>query len=34
MDRVFITIDILDAEKIDINLTDEGKLTFKAESHS
>ena len=33
-DRVFITVDVLDAEKIDINLTDEGQLTFKAESHS
>ena len=34
MDRVFITVEVLDAEKIDIALTDEGKLTFKAESHS
>ena len=33
MDRVFITIDILDAEKTDITLTDEGKLGFRAESH-
>ncbi len=33
MDKVFITIDMLDIEKTDINLTDEGKLTFRAESH-
>lgn len=33
MSHVFITIDILDAEKTDISLTDEGKLAFSAESH-
>lgn len=33
MDRIFITIDMLDAEKTDITLTDEGKLGFRAESH-
>jgi hypothetical protein len=33
MDKVYITIDILDCEKTDIQLTDEGKLTFRAESH-
>ena len=33
MSHVFITIDILDAEKTDISITDEGKLAFSAESH-
>ena len=33
-DKVYITIDILDIEKTDIDLNDEGKLTFRAESHS
>jgi prostaglandin-E synthase len=33
MDTVYLTIDILDAEKTEINLTDEGKLSFSAESH-
>jgi hypothetical protein len=33
MDKIFITIDVLDVEKTDITLTDEGKLGFRAESH-
>ena len=33
-DKVYVTIDILDIEKTDIDLNDEGKLTFRAESHS
>lgn len=33
MEKVWITIEILDVEKTEIDLTDEGKLTFKAESH-
>ena len=30
---MFLTIDILDVEKTEINLTEEGLLSFKAESH-
>lgn len=33
-DMVFITIDILDVEKTDINLSDDGKLVFRAESQN
>jgi hypothetical protein len=33
MDCVFITIDVLDIEKTEITLTEEGKLGFRAESH-
>ena len=32
-DTVFVTIDILDVEKPEITLTDEGMLNFRAESH-
>ena len=34
MDRVWITVDeLLDVEKSEKDLTEDGKLTFKAESH-
>jgi len=32
-DKVYITLEIIDVEKTEISLTDEGKLCFSAESH-
>jgi hypothetical protein len=33
MDKVWITIELQDVEKTEIDLTNEGHVTFKAESH-